>query len=216
MTVTARAGSLTYETHNRLRTDIIQGSIRPNERLIAADLAERLSISRTPVREALQLLEAEGLVVAVKRGYMVREHTSEEIREIYEVRAALEGMATRLVATRASNEALAAIEDLGAHDDELATVERARLVNLNDQFHAAIFEASGNERLGRINRLNSEHFFNYKIAELYTDAEALASVRGHAAIVKAIMARDGDAAEKAAREHSDEALEATLTKIRRL
>jgi len=214
--VTARAGSLTYETHNRLRTDIIQGSIRPNERLIAADLAERLSISRTPVREALQLLEAEGLVVAVKRGYMVREHTSEEIREIYEVRAALEGMATRLVATRASNEALAAIEDLGAHDDELATVERARLVNLNDQFHAAIFEASGNERLGRINRLNSEHFFNYKIAELYTDAEALASVRGHAAIVKAIMARDGDAAEKAAREHSDEALEATLTKIRRL
>lgn len=216
MTVTARAASLTYETRNRLRTDIIQGSIRPNERLIAADLAERLNISRTPVREALQLLEAEGLVVAVKRGYMVREHTSEEIREIYEVRAALEGMAARLVATRATDEAIQAVEDIGAHDHELASVERSRLVDLNDQFHAAIVEASANERLGRINRLNSEHFFNYKIAELYTDAEALASVRGHAAIVEALKARDGDAAEKAAREHSDEAMEVTLSKIRRL
>lgn len=216
MTVTARAGSLTYETHNRLRTDIIQGAIRPNERLIAADLAEKLNISRTPVREALQLLEAEGLVVAVKRGYMVREHTSDEIREIYEVRSALEGMAARLVAIRASDEAIQAIEDIGAHHDELASVERSRLVDLNDQFHAAIVEASTNERLGRINRRNSEHFFNYKIAELYTDAEALASVRGHAAIVEALKARDADAAEKAAREHSDEAMGVTLSKIRRL
>ena len=215
MTVTARTGSLTYETYDRLRTDIIKGLIRPNERLIAADLAERLNISRTPVREALQLLAAEGLVVAVKRGYMVREHTSEEIREIYEVRSALEGMAARLVAARASDEAIRAIEEIGAHDDELAKVERSRLVDLNDQFHAAIVEASGNERLGRIKRRNSEHFFNYKIAELYTDQEALASVRGHAAIVRALKARDGDAADKAAREHSDEALEVTLTKIRR-
>ena len=83
MSQTTRAKSLTSETYDRLRTEIIRGSIRPNERLVAADLAERLSISRTPVREALQLLEAEGLVVGLKRGYMVREHNSSEIREIY-------------------------------------------------------------------------------------------------------------------------------------
>ncbi|MBO0788262.1 MAG: GntR family transcriptional regulator, partial [Actinobacteria bacterium] len=104
-----RTQSLTSETCDRLRAEIIRGSIRPNERLVAADLAERLSISRTPVREALQLLEAEGLVVALKRGYMVREHTGTEIREIYEVRAALEGMSARLAAVRASGDAIAAI-----------------------------------------------------------------------------------------------------------
>ena len=103
MSSTKPATSLTSDAYHRLRTEIIQGKIRPNERLIAADLAERLAISRTPVREALQLLASEGLVVGVKRGYVVRDHTAAEIRQIYEVRAALEGMAARLVAERAND-----------------------------------------------------------------------------------------------------------------
>lgn len=213
MTTKPRAQSLTSETHNRLRAEIIRGSIRPNERLVAADLAERLKISRTPVREALQLLEAEGLVVALKRGYMVREHTSEEIREIYEVRAALEGMSARLAAARASREAIQAIEDIGAHEEELALAEPTRLVDLNSQFHAAVVAACSNERLGRLNRRNSEHFFNYRIAALYSEAEALAAVRGHARILAALKVRDEDAAERAAREHVEEALQVTLRKI---
>lgn len=207
-----RTQSLTSETCDRLRADIIRGSIRPNERLVAADLAERLSISRTPVREALQLLEAEGLVVALKRGYMVREHTGTEIREIYEVRAALEGMSARLAAVRASGDAIAAIAGLGAHDDQAALAESWRLVDLNSQFHAAVVAACANDRLGHVNRRNSEHFFNYRIAALYSEGEALAAVRGHARILAALQARDPDAAERAAREHVEEALAVTLRK----
>jgi DNA-binding GntR family transcriptional regulator len=209
-----RAQSLTSETHKRLRAEIIRGSIRPNERLIAADLAERLNISRTPVREALQLLEAEGLVVALRRGYMVREHTSEEIREIYEIRAALEGMAARLATARASDDAVTGIAAIKAHDDTLASADPVRLVDLNTQFHAAIVAACSNERLGRLNRRNSEHFFNYRIAALYSEEEALAAVRGHARILAALRDRDGDAAERAAREHVEEALALTLRKTR--
>jgi DNA-binding GntR family transcriptional regulator len=212
MTVTERGESRTFETHQRLRSDIIQGVIRPNERLIASDLAERLKISRTPVREALQLLEAEGLVVLAKRGYMVREHTVDEVREIYEVRGALEGMAARLAASRAGDETLNAIEAMGAHEEGVARSGRSALVDLNEQFHAAIIAASGNQRLGEINRRNSQQFFNYKIAELYTDEEAVSSVRGHAAIVNALRARDADAAERAARAHCEEALQVTLRK----
>ncbi len=215
MTDTSPKGSLTFEALTLLRDEIIQGKMRPNERLIAADLAERLNTSRTPIREALQLLEAEQLVVAAKRGYVVREHTKEEIVEIYEVRAALEGMAARLAAQKTGTSAYKDIEAIGAHRDSLVTSnDRKRIVDLNDEFHAAIFAASGNSRLDRINRSNSQHFFNYRIAELYTKEETKISIKGHALILKAIKNHDADQADSAAQEHVLEALKVTLLKLR--
>lgn len=79
----------------------------------------------------------------------------------------------------------------------------------------SIVTASSNERLGRINQRNSEHFFNYRIAVLYSAAEALAAVRGHARILAALKARDAEGAERAAREHVEEALKMTLQKTSR-
>ena len=215
MSESAPKGSLTFEALTRLRDEIIQGKMRPNERLIAADLAERLNTSRTPIREALQLLEAEQLVVAAKRGYVVREHTKEEIVEIYEVRAALEGMAARLAAQKTGTSAYREIEAIGAHRDSLITSnDRKLIVDLNDEFHAAIFTASGNSRLDRINRSNSQHFFNYRISELYTKEETKISIKGHALILKAIKNHDADEADSAAQEHVLEALKVTLLKLR--
>ena len=215
MTDSSPKGSLTFEALTRLRDEIIQGKMRPNERLIAADLAERLNTSRTPIREALQLLEAEQLVVAAKRGYVVREHTKEEIVEIYEVRAALEGMAARLAAQKTGTSAYKEIEAIGAHRDSLiASNDRKLIVDLNDEFHAAIFAACGNSRLDRINRSNSQHFFNYRISELYTKEETKISIKGHALILKAIKNHDGDQADRAAQEHVLEALKVTLLKLR--
>lgn len=207
--------SLTLDTFNTLRNEIIQGAIRPNERLIAADLAERLKISRTPVREALQLLEADDLVVALKRGYVVREHNRDEIVEIYQVRAALEGMAARLVAEQSGTAAAKRIESIGAHKDEVGkTNDSTLVVDLNTAFHSAIFHECGNSRLERQNNSNSQHFFNYRIAAMYSKEEQLLSVRGHAAILKAIRAHDGDAADAAARQHVMDALDVTLSKLR--
>lgn len=215
MTDTSPKGSLTFEALTLLRDEIIQGKMRPNERLIAADLAERLNTSRTPIREALQLLEAEQLVVAAKRGYVVREHTKEEIVEIYEVRAALEGMAARLAAQKTGTSAYREIEAIGAHRDSLITSnDRKLIVDLNDEFHAAIFAACGNSRLDRINRSNSQHFFNYRISELYTKEETKISIKGHALILKAIKNHDADQADSAAQEHVLEALKVTLLKMR--
>jgi DNA-binding GntR family transcriptional regulator len=215
MTHTSPKGSLTFEALTLLRDEIIQGKMRPNERLIAADLAERLNTSRTPIREALQLLEAEQLVVAAKRGYVVREHTKEEIVEIYEVRAALEGMAARLAAQKTGTSAYKEIEAIGAHRDSLiSSNDRKLIVDLNDEFHAAIFVACGNSRLDRINRSNSQHFFNYRISELYTKEETKISIKGHALILKAIKNHDADQADSAAQEHVLEALKVTLLKLR--
>jgi DNA-binding GntR family transcriptional regulator len=87
-------------------------------------------------------------------------------------------------------------------------------VDLNDEFHAAIFVACGNSRLDRINRSNSQHFFNYRISELYTKEETKISIKGHALILKAIKNHDADQADSAAQEHVLEALKVTLLKLR--
>jgi len=210
----SESSSLTLEARELLRRQIIEGTLRPRERLVAADLADRLQVSRTPVREALQLLASEGLVVPAKRGFAVREFTPSEIIEIYEVRAALEGMAARLAAERGSGEGIEAILALEAGSVTLARSARQVLVDKNTEFHQAIFAAAGNERLGRLHGQNSEHFFNYRIADLYSDEEAAASVAGHRRIELALQKRDGDAAEKAAHEHIMEALAVTLRKLR--
>ncbi|MDQ6524927.1 GntR family transcriptional regulator [Nocardioides sp. LHD-245] len=212
--MTEVALSLTEEAHRRIRTDIIEGRIRPNVHLVANDLAQQLQISRTPIREALQLLANEGLVVATKRGFVVREHSAEEIRLIYEVRAALEEMAARLAALRATDEHITALEKLGAHTKAAAESPRDVIVDLNDAFHEAIMIAAGNPRLANINARNSEHFFNYNIAKLYSHEEAALAIAEHEAMLKAIKKRDPDAAARASREHVLNALEVTLQKLR--
>lgn len=206
--------SLTEQAHVRIREDIIEGRIRPNVRLVAADLAEQLNISRTPVREALHLLQSEGLVSTTGRGFTVREYTPEEIRYNYEVRAALEAMAARLAAERGSKEDIKSLEAVGAHHLTVVRDPRDVMVNLNDAFHEGIMRAAGNPTLHHINLRNSQRFFSYKIAKLYSADEARDAIRGHAAILKGIKRRDGNAASRAAREHVLDALTITLTKLR--
>ena len=208
--------SLADQAYERLRDAIVRGEFRPNERLIEADLADWLSVSRTPMREALARLASDGLVVSWRRGWRVHEHTTDEVREIYETRAALEGMATFLAASRRTSEQLERIVSLHLEedpDDEIEPAPRAHLVEINDSFHDAIVEAAGNERLRLLVRRSREFFFNYRIAAVYTDEEAISSLRGHEAIVEAISAVHPEAAEQAMRKHVFEALEATLAKL---
>lgn len=212
--MTETALSLTEDAHRRIRSDIIEGRIRPNMHLVAAELATQLQISRTPIREALQLLASEGLVIGTRRGYVVREHTVDEIRDIYEVRAALEEMAARRAAERGTREAIEALESLGAHTKSSVNQDRDVIVDLNDAFHEAIMVTAGNSRLHNINQRNSEHFFNYNIARLYSHEEAADAIAGHARIMAAIKKGDGDAAAQAARDHVLEALVVTLQKLR--
>jgi DNA-binding GntR family transcriptional regulator len=202
------------DIHERLRADIINGELRPNERLIEADLAQKLRVSRTPVRESIQRLVGDGLVTRHRRGWIVHEHTSEEIREIYEVRAGLESWATRLATVRATDEAL---EQVRATHEEAAGLEpaqlRPRAVALNEAFHDAVFASCGNERLRQLLRATRQYYFNTALARTYSDEEIAASIRSQESIVQAMVARDADAAERAARQHVEEALAVVLTKL---
>jgi DNA-binding GntR family transcriptional regulator len=208
------AGTLSDEVYRRLRSAIVRGEHRPNARLIEAELAEQLEVSRTPVRDGLLRLASDGLVLSRRRGWVVREHTPDEISEIYGVRTALEGYAARLAATAADDAAIERIAEVhrrGTRDVHRGA--RERLVEYNDTFHDAVIAAAGNRRLADLIRQNREYYFNHRIAALYSDDEASLSIAGHDELVRAIVARDGDAAEAAARAHVAEALTVILAKI---
>jgi DNA-binding GntR family transcriptional regulator len=201
--------------YERLREAIVTGRARPNERLIEAELAVQLEVSRTPIRESLKKLAAEGLVVSRRRGWIVREHTSDEIREIYEARAALEGYCARLAAQRGTEAEIQGIASLHRGEDKsVLKSSRERLVEVNDLFHDAIISAAHNERLAHIVRTSRNYYFNFRIAALYTDEEADASIAGHEAIICALLDRAPERAEREMRQHIDLALTAILSKSR--
>lgn len=198
-----RTSSLADSVYEQLRAAIVKGELRPNERLVEHDLAVWLNVSRTPLRESLFRLAHEGLVHNGRRGWFVRDLTVHDISEIHEVRAALEGMAAFLAAKRATDSQIAAIATFHSKNrpKSRALVDRKYLVEYNDGFHDAVLAASGSERLRDFARRNREFFFAYRVATLLTDRQMRGAVAGHDVVVKALKARDADAAEAAMRDH---------------
>lgn len=206
--------SRTQDTYERLRAAIITGRLRPNERLVEAELAERLEVSRTPVRECLHRLASEGLVTNRRRGWVVHEHTPDEIRDVYDLRAALEGFAARLAAERATPEQTATMEQLAAVDPATyADPPRTDLVDYNQTFHDTVVIAAGSARLAETIRRSREYYFNHRIAAVYTPADVAAALAGHRAIAAAVKGHDADAAERLTRAHVYEALELAVHKL---
>jgi DNA-binding GntR family transcriptional regulator len=196
-----RALRRTETVYATLRAAIVTGEIRPNSPLIEVDLAERLVVSRTPVRESLQRLAAAGLIVRRKRGWSVREYTEEEIRQNSEVRIALEGHATYLAAGRATEDELAAIRALHEMRTQIRASDEELRVSTNRNFHDAIILAAKNPRLTNAIYGSGQFYFNRPIARISTDEEMRLGNADHALIVKALLVRDAAAAEIAMRRH---------------
>jgi DNA-binding GntR family transcriptional regulator len=199
--------------YDRVRGDIVHGALRPNQRLVEVELAERLGVSRTPVRETLQRLTLEGLVQRNRGGWVVHEHSPDEIRSIYEVRAALEGYAAFLAADRATASELDALEALYPPGDAAFALGPDAQVELNERFHDGVIAAAGNSRLAQLSRASRQYYFNHRIARQYDAEETRESIEGHRRILAALAQGDARAAESRAREHVDYALEIALTKI---
>lgn len=201
---------LADDVYAALRRDIVRGTLRPNEALVEADIADRLQVSRTPVRESMQRLAGEGLIVSRRRRWYVYEHTRAEVAEIYEVRAALEGFAARLAADRATDEQLRALRAaVQAADVSVGATQ----VEVNERFHDLITTSSGNPRLGALIGRNRSFHFNYRIAASYGEGDIARWRREHSRIVEAVCARDGDAAEALTREHINHALDLILDRF---
>jgi len=207
--------NLTVEVYEQLRQAIVEGSIRPNERLIESELAERFGVSRTPVRESMLRLAGDGLIIMHRRGWVVREHSAAEIREVYEVRAALEGFAAGLAAHRATDTELKTIEEIHqSYADSIQDSNRGHLVAHNDAFHEAVIAAAHNQLLAERIHRNSQYYFIHRIAGFLSDEEVRLSIQGHGELVQALMTRNPVLSEQVARDRVFEGLEKVLKRIR--
>lgn len=199
--------------YDRLCEDIRSGVLKPGARLLEVELAERLQVSRTPVREAIRRLEAEGLVDHQPRtGAVVRTLDYPEIMELYEMRTVLEGTAARLAARAASDVEL---QELRAINAEMLDSDdpRAR-IRLNRQFHATLMAAARNRFLLKAHAAVEKTLLIIGKSNMELPERAREAVAEHQAVLDALAARDGIAAEVAMRAHMESAQLARLRLLR--
>ena len=202
--VAGPASASTRRAYAAVRDGIAQGRLTPGEWLREAALAEGLGLSRTPVREALRVLAAEGLVELVhNRGARVVRWTAEDVEETYRLRALLEGEAASLAARRATPQHVAALErTCAAHERSVAdrrpAVEQAAC---NDAFHAAVLEAAGSARLLALHAIVTSAPLVARAVSGYDDVDLQRSVLAHRDVLMAVRERDEALAAAAMRAH---------------
>lgn len=177
---------------NTLRTAIITGEFAPGERLMEISLAERLGVSRTPVREAIRKLELEGLVVMIpRRGAEVARITEAGLKEVLEVRCALEELAVELACRRKDEEGLQQLKT--AHQEFVKAVRKGdtlEITNQDEAFHKCIFDMSRNKRLLQMVNNLKEQMFRYRMEYVKERNYHEELIREHEQLFQAI--REGD------------------------
>jgi len=202
--------SRSSEAYSRLRERITTGQLAPGSVVSEAALAKDLGLSRTPIGEALRRLSHEGLVEQVPRyGTIVREVSSNELVELFEIREALEGMAASKAAERISSEALGELGSLcDSIESEVASATQAcsqrldgeslrRFLAADMAFHMLIIASAGNRRLTDLieNTRSISSMFNARRGEHSVERIRNAN-NAHRSIVEALSARDADAAQR--------------------
>jgi len=183
-----------------LRRAILLGAYRPGQRLDQATIAEQLGVSRSPVREALRTLAAEGLIETVPhKGARIPVRGADEVAELHTIRALLEGLAARRAAEVIDD---ATCDALGAIIDEaLETEDHGRLLELNARFHAAIYAVYEQPHLLAMIQQLRNKVAPYIRGYLEIPGLKEAAWADHASILDALRARDADAAQAATKAH---------------
>ncbi|MEW6227207.1 MAG: GntR family transcriptional regulator [Bacillota bacterium] len=177
--------------YDDLRNAILEGRLRPGQRVFQEELAQTLGVSRTPIRDALQRLEAEGFVdVTAGKGLVVRRFRLEDIKDTYMVRGLLEPKAIEMAVSRITDEQIKALERLQSDMERLVKEEGSQdeLLDANRRFHGLIFEACGSKRLESIIQSLRSSYPRYGFSIFIDHADQ--SLREHREIVDAIRARD--------------------------
>ncbi len=190
---------------NTLRQAILTGELKPGERLMEIHLADRLGVSRTPIREAIRKLELEGLVVMIPRkGAQVARITEKNLKDVLEVRRALDMLAVRLACSRMDDEYK---KQLREACDEFAQVVKSNntkdITEADVRFHDIINKATGNDRLIQLVNNLAEQMYRYRLEYIKDAAYHNRLVAEHEEIYSAIMDGDEERAAKAVVLHID-------------
>lgn len=201
---------------NILRQAIITGQFKPGERLMEISLAKSLGVSRTPVREAIRMLDQEGLVDMVPRkGAQVSRITEKNLRDIVEIRTVLEEYAVGVSCHRISDEDLNTLTAI--HRDFIRIVsegDEQKIAQQDERFHDALFQAAGNKRLLSILCNLREQFFRFRLEYIKDMNQRSVLIREHTELIDAIRNRDEGRARQIMHEHLMNLQNAVLDKIK--
>jgi DNA-binding GntR family transcriptional regulator len=207
--------SLAEQAHQAIRLAIRQRRFRSGDRLIENELADMLGLSRTPIREALSRLQAEGLAEQhPHRGFTVVEFDHAMVAELYQMREALEGTAARLAAKTADEAELSLLESLHLDYVQLVQAEDSGEIAMkNRQFHEALILCAHNRFLLRTMEPLHDALGLLGESNMLDLNRAKENINDHANILSALMSKDAQAAELAAREHIKKAYSARVKRM---
>lgn len=201
---------------NTLRKAILTGSLKPGERLMEVHLANKLGVSRTPIREAIRKLELEGLVVMIpRRGAEVAQITEKSLNDVLEVRKALDALSVELACERITEEE---IEELKTACEEFEQATRGKdasvIAKADVKLHDIIVNATGNQRLLQLVNNLSEQMYRYRFVYIKDDSQHEKLIEEHKEIYASILTRDKERASAAARLHIDNQEKSIIKQIR--
>jgi len=186
--------------YGRILSMILGGELKAGVRIVEEDLCERLGVGRTPLREALLILQGQGYVQR-HRGWVVSEVDAAHIGMIFESRAAIEAAMARLAAGRIRIVALDEMESLIAQMDGVQVHERLKLNQLNTQFHQIIADAADNPLLAEFHQRTSFYYWLLRVPVIFSDVERAHTNDQHRQILACLRQGDGSGAEAAMRAH---------------
>jgi DNA-binding GntR family transcriptional regulator len=201
------------KVYQYVKSNVLSGSLNPGERLTEEHLAGQLGVSRTPVREALHKLELEGLIKQLEtRGFCVSQDTKDEIEELFDIRASLEGYALRLICKDISEETLEQLNEyIEKAEDALKRKRTDEIFQWNTQFHDKLHSLIAHKRRFYSLIANMrEYVLRYRKDTLHYLKAARRTIDGHRKIILVLRLKDPDVCEWVMRQHIQEAKEDAL------
>ncbi|HOM97153.1 MAG: GntR family transcriptional regulator [Synergistota bacterium] len=200
----------------RLREAILNRTLKPGDRIVEAELAQVFNVSRTPVREALRVLEAEGLLRRIPRkGLFVRGITREDVVEIYSIRIALESLAVSIAVERITPVEISRLAKLVDQMKKYTeSKESDKLFSVCQEFNDILVRASRMPRLIKLVKVYMEYLEQFRAISMAKHERQVAALREHEEILRAVVNRNPQEAEMAVKRHLRGALEAFLKEER--
>lgn len=201
---------------NTLRQAILRGELKPGERLMEIQLANKLGVSRTPIREAIRKLELEGLVLMIPRkGAEVAEITEKSLRDVLEVRRALEELSVQLACEKITKEEIRELERVAKEFQQVVkSSDITEIAEVDVRFHDIIYTATDNQKLIQLLNNLREQMYRYRVEYLKRDGVFPQLIAEHEAIIRHIENNEKGKATEVMCRHIDNQVEAVIDVIR--
>ncbi|VAV84430.1 Transcriptional regulator, GntR family [hydrothermal vent metagenome] len=200
-----------------VKDSIINGRLKPGERVPEHEIAESFGISRTPIREAFRQLESEGFITVIPRkGAVVSPITAKDVSEFYSIKSLLEGYAAGLACAKFTEKELKRLTQINQQMQKCAAKNDVRsFYRLDNQFHEVFLSSCGNDKLCELAHQIAQQFERFRIMALSMPGRMKTSIKQHEDIIKAFTERKADVVEKLVRANAEFSAEILVTELSR-